>query len=121
MLVLVGLLIAAGAAGYVVGRETGGDREGGGVTPTAAPTTPAGGDPEAGAAIFASAGCGGCHAFEPAGSTAQVGPALDGTVLTADQVAQVVDAGRGAMPAFADRLTDEEIADVAAYVTAGGP
>jgi cytochrome c oxidase subunit II len=32
---------------------------------------------ETGEEIFATAGCGGCHAFEPAGSDAQVGPALD--------------------------------------------
>ena len=39
-----------------------------------------GGDGEA---LFAEAGCGGCHIFEAAGSTAEVGPNLD-TVL-ADQ------------------------------------
>ena len=33
-----------------------------------------------GKAIFAEAGCGGCHTFEAAGSTAEVGPNLD-TVL----------------------------------------
>lgn len=31
-----------------------------------------------GEALFASEGCGGCHAFEPAGSTAEIGPSLDG-------------------------------------------
>jgi cytochrome c oxidase subunit II len=39
-----------------------------------------GGDPlggETGEEIFTTAGCGGCHAFEPAGTDAQVGPALD--------------------------------------------
>jgi cytochrome c oxidase subunit II len=30
-----------------------------------------------GAEIFTSAGCGGCHAFEPAGTDAQIGPSLD--------------------------------------------
>lgn len=38
----------------------------------------AGGEEEdAGEAAFATAGCGGCHAFEPAGTDAQVGPGLD--------------------------------------------
>ena len=37
----------------------------------------AGGDDTSGEGIFASAGCGGCHAFAPAGSDAQVGPSLD--------------------------------------------
>lgn len=35
------------------------------------------GDPEAGAMVFNSSGCGSCHTFEPAGSTAEVGPNLD--------------------------------------------
>ena len=34
-------------------------------------------DETSGEAIFTSAGCGGCHAFTPAGTDAQVGPSLD--------------------------------------------
>ena len=37
-----------------------------------------GGDETSGEAIFTTAGCGGCHAFEPAGTDAEVGPSLDG-------------------------------------------
>jgi cytochrome c oxidase subunit II len=40
----------------------------------------AGGGPggaQDGASVFTAAGCGGCHAFEPAGTDAAVGPALD--------------------------------------------
>jgi cytochrome c oxidase subunit 2 len=37
----------------------------------------AGGDETSGEAIFTTAGCGGCHAFEPAGTDAEVGPGLD--------------------------------------------
>jgi cytochrome c oxidase subunit 2 len=36
-----------------------------------------GGGATEGAAVFANAGCGGCHALAAAGSTAQVGPDLD--------------------------------------------
>jgi cytochrome c oxidase subunit II len=36
-----------------------------------------GGDADSGEAVFTTAGCGGCHAFEPAGTDAQVGPSLD--------------------------------------------
>jgi cytochrome c oxidase subunit 2 len=36
-----------------------------------------GADESSGEAIFASAGCGGCHAFEPAGTDMQVGPDLN--------------------------------------------
>ena len=35
------------------------------------------GGAEDGASVFTAAGCGGCHAFEPAGTDAAVGPALD--------------------------------------------
>ncbi len=38
---------------------------------------PGGGDENSGAAVFETAGCGGCHAFAPAGSDAQTGPSLD--------------------------------------------
>jgi cytochrome c oxidase subunit II len=34
-------------------------------------------DETSGEAIFTSAGCGGCHAFEPAGTDAEVGPSLN--------------------------------------------
>ena len=39
----------------------------------------AGGAPDgsSGEAVFATAGCGGCHAFAPAGTDSQVGPSLD--------------------------------------------
>jgi cytochrome c oxidase subunit II len=38
-----------------------------------------GGDETSGESIFTTAGCGGCHAFEPAGTDAQVGPSLNTT------------------------------------------
>jgi hypothetical protein len=43
------------------------------------PTTPttATGNPANGKAVFAANGCGGCHTFKPAGTTANVGPHLD--------------------------------------------
>jgi cytochrome c6 len=69
--------------------------------------------------VFASAGCGGCHVFGPAGSEGAVGPSLDTTALTEEQIVTVVTSGRAAMPAFGDRLSEEEIADVAAYVSGG--
>ena len=37
-----------------------------------------GGDETSGEAVFTTAGCGGCHAFSPAGTDAEVGPSLDG-------------------------------------------
>jgi cytochrome c oxidase subunit II len=37
----------------------------------------AGGGEDDGESVFTTAGCGSCHAFEPAGTDAEVGPALD--------------------------------------------
>jgi mono/diheme cytochrome c family protein len=75
------------------------------------------GDPANGKKIFASAGCGGCHTFSAAGSTGTVGPNLDDASIAVDAAAQQVKNGGGGMPAFGDRLSDQEIADVAAFVT----
>jgi mono/diheme cytochrome c family protein len=140
-LVLVALLLAfaAAAAGFVVGRETADDDE-----PAAAETTtseatttaetqtetetePAtttaetqtgteGGEDVDAAAVFADAGCGGCHEFGPANSTGTVGPSLDNIDLSKEEIAQQVRNGGGGMPAFGDRLSDEEIDAVADYV-----
>ena len=75
------------------------------------------GDAENGKKIFASAGCGGCHTFSAAGSTGTVGPNLDDANIDVDAAAQQIKNGGGGMPAFGDRLSDQEIADVAAFVT----
>ena len=79
-----------------------------------------GGEPTAtqdtGAAVFADAGCGDCHALSAAGSKGTAGPSLDALKPNAERVErQVVSGGRG-MPAFGGRLTDEEIDAVSAYV-----
>jgi cytochrome c553 len=79
------------------------------------PSEPAG-DAAAGEAVFASAGCGGCHVLEAAGSTGAVGPNLDESQPPADLVVERVTNGMGAMPAFADQLDEQQIQDVAAYV-----
>ena len=79
------------------------------------------GDGEAadGAEVFASAGCGSCHEFAPAGSSGTIGPSLDDTSLDVDAIEQQVREGGGAMPAFEDQLSDEEIEAVAEYVASG--
>jgi cytochrome c553 len=69
-----------------------------------------------GAAVFADAGCGGCHALSAAGSTGTAGPSLDAVKPAADRVERQVTSGGRGMPAFGGMLTDEEIAAVAAYV-----
>ena len=50
-----------------------------------------GGDAALGKTTFASAGCGGCHAFKPAGTDAQVGPDLDNLVADAKKAGEPED------------------------------
>ena len=74
------------------------------------------GDATAGKAVFESAGCKGCHTLADAGATGTVGPNLDDAKPDKDLVITRVTKGMGAMPPFAGQLTDQQIADVAAYV-----
>ena len=93
-------------------------------TPTETETTPteteaesAGGDAAAGKEVFASAGCGACHTLSDAGTSGAVGPNLDEARPSFDKVVERVTNGSGAMPPFKDRLTEQQIRDVAAYVS----
>jgi mono/diheme cytochrome c family protein len=76
-----------------------------------------GGDPAAGKEVFASAGCVACHTLADAGSNGAVGPNLDEAKPDATLVTDRVTNGKGVMPPFKGQLTDEQIADVAAYVS----
>jgi mono/diheme cytochrome c family protein len=96
---------------------------------------PAGGegDPEAGERVFAAAGCGSCHTFEPAGSTAMVGPNLDELPELAENAGQgtleeftrtsltqpdaYVEEGfqPGVMPSFTG--SEQELTDLVAFLT----
>lgn len=95
--------------------------------PTAEPETPAfklKGDPVAGKKVFLTAGCTGCHTLADAKSTGTVGPNLDNAKPDYRLVTARVTLGKGAMPSFKGQLTDQQIADVAAYVvkaTGGTP
>jgi cytochrome c553 len=88
--------------------ESGGGGEGGGA---------AEGDPAAGKEVFASAGCGSCHTFADAGSTGTVGPDLDQSSVDFEGAVQQVTNGGGGMPPFGGQLSEEDIANVAAYIT----
>lgn len=76
-------------------------------------TTPAGPD---GREVFASAGCGNCHTFAPAGSSGNVGPNLDDLQADVAEVRSQVENGGGGMPAFGGDLSEEEIDAVASFV-----
>lgn len=75
------------------------------------------GDVAAGKEVYASAGCGSCHTFADAGSTGTIGPNLDESSVDFEAAAEQIRTGGGGMPAFEGQLSEQEIADVAAYVT----
>jgi mono/diheme cytochrome c family protein len=75
------------------------------------------GDPVAGRAVFASAGCASCHALADADAAGVIGPDLDASFPPYGKVVRRVTDGRGAMPSFTGTLTEQQIADVAAYVS----
>ena len=75
------------------------------------------GDATAGKAVFASAGCGGCHTLKDAGTSGNVGPNLDDAKPDAALVTDRVTNGQGVMPSFKGQLSEKQIADVAAYVS----
>ena len=127
-LLFVALLVPAGAVGWAIGHYTG--HQGGtrtvtvaasapsttaaasGTTTATAPATTAAAAPSAaGKAIFVSAGCGACHTFKPAGTSAKVGPDLD--------AAPAADAKKANMPLAA--FVRESIVSPDAFIAHGFP
>ena len=82
-------------------------------------TTPAvEGDPAAGKQVFlGAAACGGCHTLADAGTSGAVGPNLDESQPDNELVLDRVTNGQGGMPSFSSTLDEQQIADVAAYVS----
>jgi cytochrome c6 len=81
----------------------------------AAPELPKG-DAAAGEAIFASAGCNGCHTLKAANANGTVGPNLDDLAPELAAIQQQVIKGGGGMPPYKGNLTDQQIADVSQFV-----
>lgn len=76
------------------------------------------GDPVEGKEVFlGSSGCGACHTLADAGTTGTVGPNLDETAPSYSTVLTIVTNGRGAMPSFSGSLSEEDIQNVAAYIS----
>jgi cytochrome c553 len=95
------LLLSAGCGGG------GGDGSGG-------DESSAGGSP--GAKVFTDAGCADCHTLKAAEATGTAGPNLDDLQPNEQRVSQQVTNGGNGMPSFKDKLTPEEIQQVAAFV-----
>jgi mono/diheme cytochrome c family protein len=78
------------------------------------------GDPVAGKEVFVGVGgCGSCHALADAGTSGTIGPNLDDAAPSFELAVDRVTNGQGAMPSFSGQLTEQQIADVAAYVSGG--
>jgi mono/diheme cytochrome c family protein len=107
-----------------------------GAVPTTTTTATAAGDPKAGAVLFKSQGCSGCHTFKPAGSNANIGPDLDKLPEYAKTAKQPLDAFaresianpsayvekgfQPTMPDFGQTLSAKQISDLVAYLTQKG-
>ena len=127
LVLLVGALglAAAGCGGEEEKTATPETTEGSLPTPTETTdteTTDTGGevegDPAAGKEVFlGSSGCNGCHTLADAGAAGTVGPNLDETMPSYDLTIDRVTNGLGGMPAFSSSLSEDDIANVAAYVS----
>ena len=82
------------------------------------PTDPAGSDPVGKEIFVGTAGCASCHTLADAGATGTIGPNLDATKPSVELAVERVTNGFGGMPSFADTLSEEQIQEVATYVSA---
>ena len=92
------------------------DAEGNPIDPANPPKpAPPGGGTD-GKAIFASAGCSGCHTLAAAGASGNVGPNLDEAKPSKELAIDRVTNGRGGMPSFKGQLSEAQIEAVATFV-----
>jgi len=129
---LVPLIAVCAAAGFLAAGCLGGKQET--ATPDKVvgtlpkPTTTTGGnenlpalklkgDATAGKGVFTTAGCTACHTLKDAKATGTVGPNLDDAKPPFQLVVERVTLGKGVMPPFKGKLKDQQIADVAQYVS----
>ena len=118
------VLITAGMLGTIIAlaaepkepREATGETTAAETTATAPAPAPTG-DAAAGKTVFTTAGCVGCHTLKAAGATGNVGPNLDEAKPPAELVVNRVTNGKGVMPSFKGQLSDQQIQDVAAFVS----
>jgi mono/diheme cytochrome c family protein len=101
----------------VAGKPTAGAPASSADTSGTTPNVGAGAEPD-GEAVFAEAGCGGCHTLQAAGAAGNVGPNLDEAKPPKELVVDRVTNGKGVMPSFSDSLSPEQIAAVADFVAA---
>ncbi len=71
----------------------------------------------AGAKVFADAGCANCHTLSAASAKGTVGPNLDQLKPDPERVTRQVRNGGVGMPSFRDKLSDQQLKDLAAFVS----
>ncbi|MDX6534818.1 MAG: quinohemoprotein ethanol dehydrogenase [Gaiellales bacterium] len=116
LIVLPMALALSGCGGGSSDGDTSTPATGGDTTTGGAAT----GDPAAGKIVFtetANPSCTGCHTLADAGATGTAGPNLDELMPSFERVKAQVENGGGVMPAYKGKLSDQEINDVAAYVS----
>jgi cytochrome c551/c552 len=105
-----------------------------GSTPQTTTTKAVAGNAAAGKSVFASSGCGGCHAFKAAGTNATIGPNLDQVTASAKAAGQPIATftqdsivnpnaviAKGFQPnvmpqTFGQSLSAKQIADLVAFI-----
>lgn len=87
------------------GTSGGGDGGGGGGANAAAIT------------LFDSSGCAGCHTLSVADASGAVGPNLDTTSLSTEEIEAQIRSGGGAMPPFEGQLSDSQISSLAELIS----
>ncbi len=65
----------------------------------------------------ASPPCGVCHSLEAAGAKGVIGPDLDALKPDARRIRTAIAQGVGAMPAYAEQLTDQEVTALVEFIT----
>ena len=110
------LRVGQGQALALLGAGCGDDDEddGGSDGGDSAAETGDGGDDGDGRDLFIQT-CGGCHTLDDAGTAGQIGPVLTGGAYDAATVEDVIETGRGSMPA--GLLAGDDAAAVAEYVS----
>ena len=123
VLIALAVLLVAGCGGEKTVQPTGPVV---GTLPKAGKANPA-----AGKKVFADSGCDGCHTFQPAGATGQIGPDLDKVLKGKDAAfikESITDPNKEIAPGFqpnvmpggyGSQLTSQQINDLVAFLQTG--
>jgi mono/diheme cytochrome c family protein len=130
VLVTLGLMFAAGIAGWAIGHAS---RQGGGNTTSTTSASSAAVAPAvaAGAHTFVQFACSQCHGVQGRGGVSADVPALTsvGASLTVAQLTHIIDHGLGEsanptkpyMPVWGEVISKTQVADLVSYIRAGLP